>query len=194
MEFEKFGKIPRFNRKVVVTEKIDGTNAQIYIDENGEMFVGSSKRWITPTDDNYSFAQWCEDNKPELLKLGHGRHYGEWWGKGIQRNYGLEERRFSMFNTRRWCLCGQIPKKIENADPRIEKIQDILPTCVGLIPVLWEGLFEYLNIDFILDTLKACGSLAAPGFMKPEGIVIYHVAGNLLFKKTIEKDEEYKGK
>jgi hypothetical protein len=37
------------------------------------------------------------------------------------------------------------------------------------------------------------GSKAAPGFMKPEGIVAFHVAGNIAFKKTIEKDEEPKG-
>lgn len=30
--------------------------------------------------------------------------------------------------------------------------------------------------------------------MKPEGIVVFHVAGGYLFKKTIEKDEEPKGK
>jgi len=37
------------------------------------------------------------------------------------------------------------------------------------------------------------GSLAAPGFMNPEGIVSYHIAGNTGFKKTIEKDSEPKG-
>ena len=30
--------------------------------------------------------------------------------------------------------------------------------------------------------------------MKPEGVVIYHKAANMMFKKTIEKDEEPKGK
>jgi hypothetical protein len=28
----------------------------------------------------------------------------------------------------------------------------------------------------------------APGFMKPEGIVVYHIQGNVAFKKTFEKD------
>jgi hypothetical protein len=32
------------------------------------------------------------------------------------------------------------------------------------------------------------GSLAAPGFLKPEGVVVYHTAGNTLFKATIEDD------
>jgi hypothetical protein len=29
--------------------------------------------------------------------------------------------------------------------------------------------------------------------MRPEGVVIFHTAGNLMFKKTIEKDEQPKG-
>ncbi len=36
--------------------------------------------------------------------------------------------------------------------------------------------------------------MAAPGFMKPEGVVAYHAQGNVLMKATLEKDEEYKGK
>ena len=30
--------------------------------------------------------------------------------------------------------------------------------------------------------------------MNPEGVVVFHVAANLCFKKTLEKDEEPKGK
>lgn len=38
------------------------------------------------------------------------------------------------------------------------------------------------------------GSVAAPGFMKPEGIIIFHIQSQLLFKKTLERDEEPKSK
>lgn len=102
-EFKSFTKIPRLSREIVITEKIDGTNACIYIDETtNEMLVGSRTRWITPQSDNFGFAAWVEQNKEELYKLGPGYHYGEWWGKGIQRGYGLNERRFSLFNISRW--------------------------------------------------------------------------------------------
>jgi hypothetical protein len=40
-----------------------------------------------------------------------------------------------------------------------------------------------------MNTLKETGSIAAPGFMNPEGIVIFHTKGNLGFKKTFEKDD-----
>jgi len=45
-----------------------------------------------------------------------------------------------------------------------------------------------------LDGLQKHGSVAAPGFEKPEGVIVYHVAGNLYFKKTLERDSEWKGK
>ena len=45
-----------------------------------------------------------------------------------------------------------------------------------------------------LSELRATGSRAAVGFMKPEGVVCFHVAANVGFKTTIEKDDEYKSK
>jgi hypothetical protein len=41
--------------------------------------------------------------------------------------------------------------------------------------------------------LRLDGSYAAPGYMKPEGIVVYHTAAKQMFKVTIENDEQPKG-
>jgi hypothetical protein len=192
--FEPFPKIARLSREVVITEKIDGTSATIFIDDSGAIYAGSRTGWITPLKDNYGFASWVESNKNELAILGPGFHRGEWWGRGIQRGYGLDEKRFSLFNTIRWCLNGTEPMQIKTQDPRIVKYQDVLPSCVGLVPVLYKGIFDTFIIGGILQTMKEQGSRAVPGFMNPEGIVVFHVAGNVGFKKTIEKDDEYKGK
>jgi len=75
------------------------------------------------------------------------------------------------------------------ADPRIEKWQDVLPACCGLVPVLYRGIFDTLIADEMLADLRRLGSKAAPGFMNPEGIVVFHTAANVGFKKTIEKDD-----
>jgi len=174
-EFESFSKIPRLSRECVVTEKIDGTNAQVYITDDNQVQAGSRNRYIKPGDDNFGFAKWVEENKEELLKLGPGRHFGEWWGQGVGRRYDLKEKRFSLFNTHRW------------SDP------DIRPSCCDVVPVLYQGMFDTLMIEKTLSDLNAMGSQAAPGFMKPEGIVIFHAASGYLFKKTIEKDEKRKG-
>lgn len=195
-EFQEFPKIARLSREVIITEKIDGTNACIQITEDGQMLTGSRTRWITPADDNYGFARWCTEHREELMTLGVGRHFGEWWGSGIQRGYGLPkgEKRLSLFNVSRWCLHGETPKRIETADPRIEKYQDVLPPCVGLVPLLYRGPFNTAMVDLCLEALKAGGSMASPRFMKPEGVVVFHTAANIGFKKTIEKDEVPKSK
>ena len=90
-DFVAFPKIARLNREIVITEKIDGTNASIYVSEkDGAVYAGSRTRWITPEDDNFGFARWVRDHADELRTgLGFGVHFGEWWGAGIQRRYGL---------------------------------------------------------------------------------------------------------
>lgn len=176
VDFVEFPKIARYNRNIVVTEKIDGTNAQIYINDTGDrIYAGSRNRWISPDDDNFGFARWVQDNKDELLKLGPGSHFGEWWGAGIQRRYGLDHKRFSLFNTARWNA---------NNPP---------PSCCYVVPVLAYGLITEIDVRAVLERLKNEGSVAAPGFMNPEGIVVYHVPSRNLYKMTLDKNDEHKG-
>lgn len=188
--FAGFPKMGRLSRDMVITEKIDGTNAQILITEDGDIFTGSRTRWITPDNDNHGFAKWVEGNKNDILKLGPGRHFGEWWGGGINRGYGFKkgEKQLSLFNAIRWAPYGTEPQQIPMFDPRVEKFQDVLPECVGVVPVLYRGLFSTDVAEDVLTSLAAKGSRAAPGFMDPEGIVVFHVAGNVGFKKTIGND------
>lgn len=191
MEFQEFPKMARLSRQCIVTEKIDGTNAQILIAPDGDqLLVGSRTRWITPKDDNFGFAAWVRDNEDQIRKLGPGRHFGEWWGKGIQRGYGVSDKRLSLFNVSRWCLHGQEPKAIINLDPKAaQKTQDVLPECIGIVPILWEGTFSTGMVRTTLFALSSDGSSAAPGFMDPEGVVVFHVAAGIGFKKTIKGDE-----
>jgi hypothetical protein len=194
MEFEEFPKIARLSRECVITEKIDGTNAQVYITEDGEIRFGSRTRWITPEDDNFGFARWGMEHREELLQLGEGRHFGEWWGQGIQRKYGMSEKRFSLFNVSRWCMWDAEPVIYPTADPRIVKSQERAPKCCHIVPELYRGTFDSLMVEGAIQVLINQGSQAAPGFMKPEGIVVYHTAAGMGFKKTIEKDGEPKSK
>ena len=195
-EFTEFPKIARLSRECIITEKLDGTNGQIYIGENGEFLVGSRSRWITPENDNYGFARWAHEHREELLTLGPGRHFGEWWGAGIQRRYGLtgNDKRWSLFNVSRWALHGTEPQRILTADPREEKYQDILPACCHLVPLLYRGVFDTRQVFEEISDLRLDGSKAAPGFMQPEGIIVFHTAANIGFKKTLEKDEAPKSK
>lgn len=172
MEFEAFPKIARLNRECVISEKIDGTNAQVIISEDGEIAAASRTRLITIDDDNFSFARWVQENRDELLTLGPGRHFGEWWGSGIQRGYGLKEKRFSLFNAERW--------------------GETRPACCHVVPVLYQGLFTTEAVGDCIARLRLRGSVAAPGFDKPEGVIVYHSAARIGFKVTCEKDEKSK--
>jgi len=189
--FEPFPKMGRLTRECLITEKIDGTNAQIIITDDGRIVAGSCTRLITPDDDNYGFARWVEEHKSELLALGPGRHFGEWWGQKIQRAYGLTEKRFSLFNVSRWCASDAIPKCVNKNDPNPKKIlkyQTPVPLCCSVVPELYCGLFGERIIDNMLEMLRVRGSVAAPGFMNPEGVVIFHTATGTMFKKTLEND------
>lgn len=207
MEFEPFPKVPRLSRSMTITEKIDGSNASVWVsyapslnptednltsrvaEELAEAGIfrvlhedlmysiraGSRTRFIVPCKggDNHGFAAWVCQFAAELVKLGEGVHHGEWWGAGIQRRYGLDHKRFSLFNTDRW------------GEER--------PECCHVVPVLHQGLFDTETILDVLNELQANGSRAAPGFMRPEGVMIWHHGSRSMFKKTIEGDERGKG-
>lgn len=212
IEFEPWPKTARANREVVVTEKLDGTNAAIYIaplasfnhvgydlDEAGTparreliaddaarvtayvdeyvVVTQSRSRIITPEFDNHGFARWVKEHADTLVTdLGEGRHFGEWWGSGIQRGYGLTkgDKRFSLFNTHRfWDTHLTTPG-------------------VASVPVL-ETITGFYELPGIVEELRSSGSHAAPGFMKPEGVVAFHTAARVGLKVLLENDELPKG-
>jgi hypothetical protein len=235
IEFKAWDKIPRLNRDITITEKIDGTNAAVGIaefpfgwhaggtdddgvnhdrpdnawlcfrsgDDDGTglpnfeylVYAQSRNRIITPGQDNHGFAAWVWGNAEALIStLGAGLHYGEWWGSGIQRGYGLPkgEKRFSLFNTKRWAATP--------LDEWGHSLDFSAIPGLGVVPVLYEGPFEKpMGVgaytwamrpwEAALDKLEIHGSQAAPGFDRPEGIVIYHKAANTMFKVTLENDE-----
>ena len=207
VEFEPFPKIPRMRRQVAVSEKIDGTNACVrwvpmasdwprdtsqlpefalgvrdLTDQHGTdlgrhiLFAQSRSKFITPgkNTDNYGFAAWVKENASDLTKLGPGSHFGEWWGYGIQRGYIQQRKRFSLFNYNRW------------GDGKAER-----PACCDVVPLL--GYVEHDGIQSIIDKLRTDGSVAAPGFMMPEGVVVYHTQSRQLYKVLLEGDEVPKG-
>jgi len=176
--FESFQKISRANKSFgcVITEKIDGTNAQILIEDGKVVGVGSRNRWLAPgkETDNFGFAGWVAAHEEELLGLGDGQHFGEWYGLGIQRGYGLPEKRFALFNTGRW--------------------SDAAPACCQCVPILYSGEFSRAAVSGVMAGLEETGSHMVPGFMDPEGIVIYLPGSRVLLKETYEfSDGKWQG-
>ena len=168
-EFEPWPKIYRKGKgKFIVTEKLDGTNAHIVITDNNEIYAASRKRYITPDDDNYGFAQWVEDNKDELLKLGEGRHYGEWAGEGIQKNpHNITGKQFFLFNVTRW----------GDHNPNT-------PDCCEVVPILMSGA-DMTIIDDAMRLLLENGSMVGD-VGEPEGVVAYHTFTKRFIKATFK--------
>ena len=193
--FEKFDKIPRLTKGWAVSEKIDGTNAQIHIEpetvqdwdmfytkeqmdkmtaviDRGDtrlaIFVGSRNRHIVPGDDNFGFAAWVQENAEDLVRLGPGRHYGEWFGEGIQKNpLGVVGRRFALFNPR-WLDQG--------------------PECVEVVPQL--GTMQTEDLEGCFHALRD-GSFVhgSDPDATPEGIIAFHLGSRQLYKRTFEFEE-----
>jgi hypothetical protein len=198
-EFKAWPKTPRLFRDVVITEKIDGTNAAIHIEPGtridnpmvfevyplkpGEVYIDgqiwrvaaqSRNRLITPGADNYGFARWVYDNAAILVPLlGEGLHFGEWWGRGIQRGYGLDERRFSLFNT----------------DRHRDVCAPVGGVTVSAVPVLYHGVFREREVTGWLRYLAEFGSVAARGFPNPEGVCVFHTQSRTVFKATLDNND-----
>ena len=159
MEFKSFEKISKFSGiAMTITQKIHGTNAQIRIYEDDGVIkcqASSRTRDIFVGDDNFGFARYVKDNEAEIIeKLGLGTHFGEWAGPGINSGEGLKEKTFVIFNHYRFPAERPLP-----------------PQCV-VVPVLYHGPYDERIVAEAIMELKINGSKRAPGFMRPEGIVI----------------------
>jgi hypothetical protein len=186
VSFEPMAKIPRLHGDCIVTEKIDGTNGCIELAPGSVSACSRNRRlvtisWVNHPDapmadhplvewhgtDNMGFGAWVVANYPSLVRLGYGRHFGEWYGQGIQRTYGLDHKRFALFRP----PAGGLPEG--------------LPASLGVVPRLGAfNTFSTAQIEAYYQVLKLDGSQAVPGFMNPEGIVVFHARSGCLFKLT----------
>lgn len=182
-EFREWGKTPRLFRTICVTEKIDGTNAGIHFGSAGEVAAQSRNRLITPDSDNYGFARWVYDHADSLFQLlGPGLHMGEWWGLGIQRRYGMTEKRFSLFNPDKWA--GEVRQGGDGE--YLEPVVALGSASVTAVPVVYRGVFSGDAIRDVMTDLRDHGSKAAQGWATPEGIVVYHSQSKSRYKVTLD--------
>ena len=206
IEFQAWPKTPRLFRDIVVTEKVDGTNSAVIIQEipadedyvyEGQGYVlaqverdgstyavaaQSRNRLITPgkTTDNYGFAAFAQENAEELFDiLGPGRHFGEWWGNGIGKRYvsAMEGiKGFALFNT-----------------AKHEGLHDWLSfgdqqVLIEPVHVLYQGPFSEEKIRDTLNELQKHGSWMSP-FDSAEGIVVFHTQSRQKYKITLDRND-----
>lgn len=201
IEFQAWPKTPRLFRDIVITEKVDGTNSAIIIqkieesDEPSELRLAaierdgeyyevaaqSRNRLIFPgkTTDNHGFAAFVQENAEELFDLlGVGRHYGEWWGQGIQGRYNVDFKGFALFNT-------------EKHEGVYRWLGDDRQFLIEAMPVLYKGPYSEQKIREVLTELDTNGSLVSP-FDKAEGVVVFHTMSRKVYKVTLDNHDKGK--
>lgn len=151
--------------------------------------AGSRKRWLTKREDNYGFRAWVEANAQDLINLGTGDHHGEWFGKGIQHGYGLDEKRFALFNVGRW----YDPRDYNPYDRLTEFPKaNPVPECCSVVPWITSGSGADLTalVNASLDLLRDEGSRVrgARWETAAEGVIVFHTAASQLFKVLLVND------
>jgi len=218
MDFQAWPKTPRLFRTIVVSEKIDGTNAAINIskydtknppegdnckafahawDDDGELYcIGaqSRNRLIFP-------AGWDGNNDSD------NAGFARWVSENAQRLFELLGpgrhygewwgqsigRKYGVdykqFSLFNTDKWGKLTK--ENEVP-FDSFFDLVGGRLGSVPVLFQGEFDQQHIEDALSDLRKCGSAAVEGFMDPEGIVVYHAQSKQVYKVTLDNNDKGK--
>lgn len=149
-----------------------------YEDDHHVVSTASRNRWVVPGDDNYGFASWVRQNGSEIVKLGHGSHFGEWVGPSIQKNpHELSQKRFYLFNHYRWGA-------VYNAT--VEGHDTNFPKCVDVVPFIGKSNYDEEVIDAWMMELRYIGSHIGG---KPEGLMVYVPEADHYQKVTFEHSE-----
>ena len=99
MKFEKYQHIERLgtlategilNGEVYIFSKLDGTNTSVYLNDNGEIEIGSRNKTLSLTADNAgSWAKLHNDERFKYYFASHPNHrlFGEWLVPHTVRDY-----------------------------------------------------------------------------------------------------------
>ena len=177
MEFRKYQHIERFGTTEVqdiaigecyVFPKIDGTNASVWLDDNGDVQCGSRNRQLSIEHDNAGFCKWVGEQKniKDYLKA-HPTHrlFGEW----------LVPHSLKTYNDNAWREFYVFDVATDNEDTHgylhyNDYVQDLMLEEINFIPPIaicknstYEQFVEQLQKnDFLIQDGKGIG----------EGIVI----------------------
>jgi len=152
-----------------VFPKIDGTNASVWMEDDGLLHAGSRNRELSTGNDNAGFCQWVEDNTREFMPLldAHPwyRIYGEWLVPHTLRTYREDAwRKFYIFDVYDQETEAYLP---------YERYADI---CAGYLlpfPVIAPiEIVENATLEHLHKVLDRNTYLIADGNGSGEGIVI----------------------
>ena len=208
VEFQAWPKTSRFFRDIVITEKIDGTNAAVQIIKasnlthwdhedgtksffdpqpldvvrlEGEAYVvyaQSRNRLIHIGQDNAGFAGWVQRHAAELVTF-----LGEGTHFGEWWGSGIQRGYGKQKGEKHFSLFNT---------HRFSDIEAVSDGLVRSVPVLYQGPMREKEITNALGKLSEIGSFAVPldsPFRNPEGICIYHTSSKLVQKVTLDNND-----
>lgn len=211
MAFESYTHVVRLdNRKaeglldndtVYVTAKVDGTNASVWADADGNVHAGSRTREVTPEKDNAGFAAWVlGSDDPEACALrefavAHPNYtvYGEWMGDkrlvGSIKRYDREKylKHFMPFDV--WDKESETYLADDVWRPMLEADERIAPYVVALLATL-----SHPTMADIEEVANNNRFMLAEGDEEPgEGVVCKvpgwrNYQGNLTYGKLVLKN------
>jgi len=183
MEFRKYQHVERFgseeteginNGLCYVFPKIDGTNAQLWMD--GGLCAGSRKRELSEDSDNAGFYVWAQKQENILSffqSYPHLRLYGEWLVPHTLRTYNDDAwRKFYVFDV----MNGDDYLSYDEYKPILEKFNiEYIPLLAKIENPTHEELVELLDKNtYLIEEGKGVG----------EGIVIKNYAYKNKFGRT----------
>jgi hypothetical protein len=119
----------------LIFPKIDGTNASVWMDSNGNICCGSRKRQISVENDNQGFAKFVEENKASFVEffkwLPFCILYGEWLVPHTLKTYRKEAWRkfyiFDVFQSDRFIHFDIYKERLESDFSGNDNIEVIYP-------------------------------------------------------------------
>lgn len=212
IEFEAWPKTPRLNRDIVITEKIDGTNAAIQIikltDANSELVYGDLRQFPDEIDNDKVTAFYVvqgehfaviAQSRNRIITPGKGTDNAGFAGWVRENGSTLVQDLGEGIHYGEWW--GQSIQHGYGMDHKVFSLfnthrwgaASFITENLRVVPVLYAGPFDQSEINKVLEDLKAFGSYARAFHPKPEGIIIYHTAAKQVFKVLCENDEIPKG-
>lgn len=197
MEFKKYQHLERLGKPevegilsglVYIQPKLDGANASIWLDDDGEVQCGSRNKqlkWQENLSGFYKYAKQHEGIKAFLTKYPDHRLYGEWL---IQHQIVYNEdayKQFYLFDIQKGDG-SYIPFTADVLESLVQEFKiNVVPTVA-------------LNIDTIPDAVEYLTQIAKqatfllPAKAIPEGIVIknykfINARGNIVWAKLLNK-------
>ena len=216
VEFAPWPKIARLNREIIVTEKIDGTNAAIVITPEDDLDhidifepePGVSNRRVfydpLPIELSDGFAVHVQSRKRFIAPGDDNYGFATWVSKhardlvrtlGPGTHYGEW---WGQKIQRGYGLDHKVFSLFNTSRWKREAILEAGIDGLDVVPVLYQGPFSEFAIRSSLDDLEHWGSLAAEQRgaqtkREAEGVVVFHTAANSAFKVTLKGDEAPKG-